>query len=47
MGVLPSPYNHEFEIATGTQSLTDTFEGAQRQFEWLEMSLVYDKFYQI
>ena len=46
MGVLPSPYQQEFEIATGTQSLTVTFKGAQRQFEWHEISLVYDKSYQ-
>ena len=46
MGVLPSPYQQEFEIATGTQSLTVTFKGAQRQFEWLEISLIYDKYYQ-
>ena len=46
MGVLPSPYQQEFEIATGTQSLTVTFKGAQRQFDWLEISLVYDKSYQ-
>ena len=46
MGVLPSPYQQEFEIATGTQSLTVTFKGAQRQFEWLEISQVYDKSYQ-
>ena len=46
MGLLPSPYQQEFEIATGTQSLTVTFKGAQRQFEWLEISLVYDKSYQ-
>ena len=38
-GVLPSPYQQEFERATGTQSLTATFE-------WLEISLVYDKYYQ-
>ena len=30
MEVLPSPYHQEFEIATGTQSLTVTFKGAQR-----------------
>ena len=31
MGVLPSPYQQEFEIATeDTQSLTVTFKGAQR-----------------
>ena len=47
MGVLPSPYQQEFEIATGTQSLTVTFQGGQRQFEWLEISLLYDKSNQI
>ena len=46
MGVLPSLHQQEFEIATGTQSLTVTFKGVQRQFEWLEISLVYDKSYQ-
>ena len=46
MGVLLSPYQQEFEIATGTQSLTVTFKGSQRQSEWLEISLVYDKSYQ-
>ena len=46
MELLPCPYQQEFEIATGTQSLTVTFKGAQRQFEWLEISLVYDKSYQ-
>ena len=46
MQVLPSPYQQEFEIATGTQSLTVSFKGVQRQFEWLEISLVYDTSYQ-
>ena len=45
-GVLPSSYQQKFKIATGTQSLTVTFKGAQRQFEWLEISVVYDKSYQ-
>ena len=40
------PLSEKFEIATATQSLTVTFKGAQRQFEWLEISLVYDKSYQ-
>ena len=40
IGVLPSPYQQTFRINTGTQSLTVTFKGAQRQFEWLEFSLV-------
>ena len=34
------------EIATGTQSFTCTFKGGQRQFDWLEISVVYDKSYQ-
>ena len=45
-GVLPSPYQQLFEINTGTQSYTCTFKGAQRQFDWLEISLVYDKSFQ-
>ena len=46
MGVLPSPYQQMFEINKGMQSLTVTFKGTQRQIEWLEISLVYDKSYQ-
>ena len=46
MGVLPSPYQSMSEINKGMQSLTVTFKGAQRHFEWLEILLVYDKSYQ-
>ena len=46
MGVLPSPYQQLFEINKGVQSLTITFKDGQRQFEWLEISLIYDKSYQ-
>ena len=35
-----------FEINKGMQSLTVTLTGVQRQFEWLEILLVYDKSYQ-
>ena len=42
-GVLPSPYQQLFEVNTGTQDFTCTFKGAQRQFDWLEISIVYDK----
>ena len=45
-GVLPCPYQQLFEINTGTQSFTCTFKGAQRQFDWLEISIAYDKSYQ-
>ena len=46
MGVLTAPYQQLFEINKGTQSLTVTFKGAQRQFQWLEISLIYGKSYQ-
>ena len=46
MGVLPAPYQQLFEINKGMQSLTVTFKGEQRQLEWLEISVIYDKSYQ-
>ena len=45
-GVLPVPYQQEFEIAVSMQSFTCTFKGAQRQFDWFEISVVYNKSYQ-
>ena len=45
-GVLSSPYQQVFEVSIGTQILTCTFKGAQRQFDWLEICLVYDTSYQ-
>ena len=45
-GVLPSPYQQLLEINTGTQTYTCTFKGAQRQFDWLEISIAYDKSFQ-
>ena len=46
MGVINSPYQQMFEINKGIQSITVTFKGVQRQFKWMEISLVYDKNYQ-
>ena len=46
MGVLISPYQQLFEMNAGAQSLKVLFKGAQRQLEWIEISLVYDKSYQ-
>ena len=43
---MPAPYQQEFEVNTGTQKFTCTFKGAQRRFDWLEISIVYDKSYQ-
>ena len=45
-GFLPSPYQQLFEINTGTQTYTCTFKGAQKQFDWLEIYIVYDKSFQ-
>ena len=45
-GVLESPYQQASEVNTGTQDFTCTFKGAQSQFDWLEISIVYDKSYQ-
>ena len=45
-GVLPAPFQQEFEISAGTQDFTCTFKGTQRQFDWTEISIVYDKSYQ-
>ena len=42
-GILPAPFQKEFEISAGTQDFTCTFKGAQRQFDWVEISIVYDK----
>ena len=45
-GVLPAPYQQEIGVNTGTQDFTCTFKGVQRQFDWSEISIVYDKSYQ-
>ena len=44
-GVLPAPFQQGFEVSTGTQSFTCTFKGAQRQIDWLEISIIYDNSY--
>ena len=46
-GVLHSPYQQVFAVNTGTQDFTCTFKGAQRLFDWLEISIIYDKSYQV
>ena len=42
-GVLPAPFQQEFEISAGTLDFACTFKGAQRQCDWIEISIVYDK----
>ena len=44
-GVLPALFQQELEISTGTQDFTCQFKGAQRQMDWIEISIVYDKSY--
>ena len=44
-GVLPAPFQQEFEMSTDTQNFTCTFKGAQRQIDWLEIFIVYDNSY--
>ena len=46
MGVLPNPFQQTFEVNAGSQTFAVDFIGASRQFDWLEISLVYDKSYQ-
>ena len=40
---LPAPFRQEISTCTGTT--TCTFKGAQRQIDWLEISIVYDNSY--
>ena len=38
-----NPYQQSFEVNKGIQSIKIDFKGLNRQIEWLEISLVYDK----
>ena len=42
-GVQFSPYQQSFAVNVGTKTLNVNFRGANTQFAWLEISLVYDK----
>ena len=42
-GIKPTPYQKTFEINTGSQSHVVDFKGINKQFSFLEISLVYDK----
>ena len=42
-GVQFSPYQQSFEVNIGTQSINVNFQGANRQFAWIEISLVYEQ----
>ena len=43
MGVQKIPYQKTYELQAGSQDFTVYFQGANRQFDWIEISLVYDK----
>ena len=45
MGVLPNPFQQTFEVAEGAQTVSVDFQGASRDINWLEISLLYDKSY--
>ena len=42
-GIKPAPYQKSYEINVGTQSNVVEFKGVNKQFSFLEISLVYDK----
>ena len=42
-GIKIAPYQQSFEINVGSQSLVVNFVGANRQFAFLKLSIVYDK----
>ena len=43
MGVQKTPYQKTYELQAGSQDFTVDFQVANRQFYWIEISLVYDK----
>ena len=43
MGTQKTPFQKPYEISTGQDSIDIKFLGANRQFDWIELSLVYDK----
>ena len=43
MGVQKTPIQKTYEINVGQDSINIDFLGSNRQFDWLEISMVYDK----
>ena len=37
------PYQKTYELQAGSEDFTVDFQGANRQFDWIEISLAYDK----
>ena len=43
MGIQKTAYQKTYELQTGSQEFTVDFKGCERQLDWLEISLIYDK----
>ena len=43
MGIQKTPYQKTCQQQAGSQEFTVAFQGCDRQFDWLEISLLYDK----
>ena len=43
IGIIKTPYQKTYEKQIGSQEFTVDFKESDRQFDWLEVSLVYDK----
>ena len=43
MEIQKTPFQKRYELQVGSQEIDVDFKGCERQFDWLEISLVYDK----
>ena len=43
MEIQKTPYQKTYKLQAGSQEFTMGFKGCDRQFDWLEISLLYDK----
>ena len=43
MGIQKTPYQKTYELQAGSQEFTVVFKGCNRQFDWLEISSLYNK----
>ena len=43
MEIQKTPFQKTYELQVGSQEIDMDFKGCKRQFDWLEISLVYDK----
>ena len=45
MGIQKTLYQKTYELPVDSQEFTVVFKGCDRQFDWQEISLLYDKNY--